>query len=141
MTTNEKKLTRSLDDLLKIDTLIGNLFKRNPSLQNTKFGYAYKRFFEKNIEQILSEYRKEIKLAQVNNALEDPKTNEILIDPQNPRGYKYSKEGLAKIISEEFEIEKEWFEKEIEVEPFFSSHVPEELLDEEKEELKGLLFE
>lgn len=133
-------MKKTFEELLKIDRLVGDLYKRNPALRNTKFGYAYKRFAEKNLDKIVTEYRKEINLAQLNNALEDEKTKEVLIDPQNSRGYKYSKEGLMKVISDEFEIEKKWFEKEVDVEPFFSAYVPEELLDEEKEDLKGILF-
>jgi hypothetical protein len=128
-------------ELIEIDELVGELYSKDKTLENSKFGYAYNRFTKKNISPIVKERNEKILYVRINNALEDKNTKEILKDHMDPvRGYKYSKDGLSKCIEEERKIMSEYEEKEFEVEPYISSLVPEGLSDEQKELLKGILI-
>ncbi|MEK6882279.1 MAG: hypothetical protein AABY22_21855 [Nanoarchaeota archaeon] len=133
-------MKKTFKKLREIDFVIGELYRANDSLRNTKFGYAYKRFVEKNYKPLFSELQEKVSIIRIDNALEDEKTKEILID-NNPlsRGYKYSREGLKKCIEQENKIVKEYDVKEVDVEPFISSFVP-KLTEEQEDTLKGFLI-
>lgn len=124
----------------EINKSLEHIYAKNPGLEKTKFDYAQKRFFEKNFSKIFNEYNQKLANIRINNALEDKTTGEILLDQMNPREFKYSKEGLIKCLNEEKELENEYNAKEIEVEPFISSFVPEVTTETEKELLTGLLI-
>lgn len=132
---------KSFKELQEIDSLVANLYKQQPGLENTKFGYAYKRFSEKFYFPKVKEMSNEVMNARIDNSLEDPTTKEVLSDP-NPRGrgFKFSREGLKKVIELENQITEKWENKEIEVEPHISSYVPEVLTEEQAEMLKGILL-
>ena len=135
-------MIKTYKDLQNIDEVVGGLYRKDPTLEQTKFGYAYKRFVEKNYIPVMKELRELLVNARIDLAMEDPKTKEVLTDP-NPqsRGFRYDKEGLKAIIQKEKEIMAEFDKKEIEVTPFISSFVPEGLTDEDKEMLKGCVIE
>lgn len=126
--------------LQELDFAVSQLYARNPSLKQSKFGYSYNRFFKKNYEKPLKEFQEAIVDVRIDNALVDEKTQEILTDQTNPRGYKYSKEGLKKVIKDENKIIAEWQDRQVEVEPFFSPFVPEELTEGERELMVGLII-
>lgn len=133
-----KKTFKQLRDA---DFLVGLLYKDNPELEKGKFGYAWKRFINKNYMKHLKEFQNELLDVRIDNALEDEKTKALLTDATNPRGYKYSKEGLKAVIKKENEITDKWEDKEIEVEPYILpiESLP-ELNEDEREELTGILI-
>src|SRR5258708_5668304 len=131
-------MVKTFRELQDLDQLVGGLYARVPTVKDTKFGYAYKRFVEKNYIPTLKDFQEEIATVRVEFALEDDKTKEILIDRANPRGYKYSKAGTKQVMFEEKKVMDKWDTFEIEIKPFISSYVPVELNEEEIESLKGL---
>ncbi len=132
---------KTFKELQELDVLVGALYKRNTELQKGKFGYAYKRFVDTNYVKILKEYQHKINDARIDFALEDPITKEILKDKEDSRGFKYSKDGLKKVILKENEITDEFNPKEVEIDPYFISEASlPELSDEEREQLIGVLI-
>lgn len=133
-------MKKTFNELNEIDLVIGELYSKNPTLRDTKFGYAYKRFAENNYIPLYKEMIEAKNNARIDNALEDEKTKEILLDPASQRGFKYSKEGLKSVIKAEKQIQELFDVKEIEIKPFISSFIPEEITDEQKELLTGILI-
>lgn len=133
-------LQRTFNDLQNIDNIVGRIYQRIPTLQESKFGYAYKRFSEKNIIPAFKEYNNLITDIRVEHALEDEKTKEVLTDKTSNRGFKYSKEGLKKVIAAERELMDSFGEKAFDVEPYIAAYVPEDLTEEEREVLAGILI-
>ena len=133
-------MKKTFKELQEIDLIVGGIYHRKPELRNTKFGYAYKRFVKKNYQPLVDEYQLELQDVRIENAMVDEKTKEILIDRLNPRGYKYSKEGLKQVIKDENQISNKFDLKETEIEPFLSSYIPEDLTEEETEILTGIVI-
>lgn len=131
---------RTFKDLSELDQLVGMAYQRDDKLKNTKFGYAYKKFTEKNYIPLVKEFQEEIQNVRIDHALEDPTTKEILSDKNNFRGYRYSKAGLKQVMVEERKIVDKWNEKEVEIIPYICASIPEELEPEEIEKLKGLVL-
>ncbi len=104
---------------MEIDNLVGSLYQENKSIENSKFGYAYKRFVDKNYVPTLTEYNKELVVIRVD--------------------YKYSKQELVNVIKAEDKLQEKYGKIEIEIIPFISVHVP-ELSEELKERLTGLVL-
>lgn len=137
-------MKKTFKDLLEIDGMVGLMYKKNPILKDTKFGYGYKRFYIKNIEKIKEEFTNELTDLRIDNALVDEKTKALLSDPNpNSRGFQYSKEGLKALIKAENELEDKWDLKEVEVEPYFIKRefFPENLTDDQFEVFTGVLLE
>lgn len=134
-------MTKTFKELQKIDNMVAELYRDNATLEKTKFGYAYKRFAEKNYYPKAREYNEAIQLLSVDNALEDTTTGEILVDRANLRGFKFSKQGLKSVMKQENDLQKVWDAKEFEVEPYISSYIPKELTEEQFEMLKGIVLE
>ena len=135
-----KKMTKTFRELIEIDGIVARLYQTDPELKKTKFFYAYQKYYAKSYAPVQEELQTAIQMARINNALEDEKTKEILLDQSNPRGYKFSKDGLRKCIEEEQKIVKEFENREVEIVPYISSLVPEGLTDEEKELLTGVVI-
>ena len=136
-----KKITKTFEELLIIDAMLGSLYQEFPKLRDSKFYYAYKRFYEKNIKKIQKEYIDELTDVRINNALEDKETKAILTDQKSNRGYLYSKDGLKKVIKDEKKVENKFFEKVVEIEPYFmTTPVPSEVSQELTEMLTGLII-
>ncbi len=135
-------LKRTFSELQHVDVVVGQIYADFPGLkENTKFSYAYKRFLEKNFQPTLKEFQDAIAFVRLDNALEDEKTKEVLFDSTpGSRGYKYSKEGLRKCMEEEVKMIDKYNAKEIVIEPYISSQVPEGLTKEQTEVLKGLVI-
>lgn len=134
-------MKKTFKQLVEIDSIIGNMYEKNDKLELSKFGYAYKRFAEKNYYPHLKEYQQKIQDARIDKALEDSETKAIITDKENPRGYKYNKEGLKNLIKEENRLSDEWDIKEFEIESFYckEENLP-ELSDEQREKLTGILI-
>jgi len=134
-------MVKTFKELQEVDILVGALYEKNPGLKDGKFGYSYKRFIEKNYMSHLKEFQHELNDVRIDNAIEDPKTKEILRDPTNSRGFRYTKEGLKKVIEQENEINEKWNVKEIEVEAFICpiESLP-TLTDNQREALVGILI-
>jgi hypothetical protein len=133
-------MKRTCEQLKEVDEVVASLYNKIPTLKNTKFAYAYKRFFEKNLKLIFDEIREEILDVRINNALEDKETKEILVDSTNERGYKFDREGLKNVMKEEKKIFDKFNKKEIEIEPYFTDYIPEEIEEHQREFLKGLII-
>ena len=127
--------------LQEIDQMMGELYQTKPNLKESKLGYAYKRFSDKNYLPVVRNFQDELSIVRIENALEDPITKEILSDKTNVRGYKYSKAGLKECILAEKRIIDEWDTKELEIKPFYTKDIPEGLTEEQIILLKGVLFE
>ena len=136
----EQKITKTFKELSELDALVGALYAKNRSLEQTKFGYAVKRFFEVNYVPVVRDYNEELKELRVKYALTDKVTNEVLIDAQNPRGFKYGKEDQIKLMKEERALAESYDTKVIEVTPFISGFIPKEATEYDKEQLKGLII-
>lgn len=125
-----------------IDEIIGLIGNKNPKLVDSKFAYAYKRFYEKNLKRIFRDYQDALLGVRIDCALEDKNTKQILRDANDQRhgGFAYSKEDLKRVVQEENRIIDEYEQKEFEIEPYICSQIPEELSDEQKEILNGVLI-
>ena len=133
-----KKVT--FKELQEVDQMVGGLYQKNAKLQESKFGYAYKRFADKNYIPLVKEFNEELGALRVQYALEDPATKEVLIDRMSPRGFKYNKTSLITLMAEEKKLADTWDNKVIEVVPFLSSYIPEDLETEQREMLDGLVL-
>lgn len=135
-------VTKTFKQLREADTIVAKLYERFKELEHGKFGYAWKRFAEKNYAEYLKEFQRELGDIRVDNALEDKETKAILRDKENHRGYQYSKAGEKKVIEQENALVKKWEEKEIEVEPYYIQEESLPVLDQyERESLEGMLIE
>ncbi len=133
-------MIKTFKELKEVDNLVGTLFAKNPTLRDSKFGYAYKRFVQKNFMPVATEFNEALVAVRVDCAMEDPITKEVLADPANPRGFKYDKTGLKQVMFEESLLVKKWDELEIEVTPYLSPMIPEGLTEEETAILAGLVL-
>jgi len=134
-------IKKTFKELGTIDNMIGSLYRKHEKLERTKFGYAYKRFADKNFYPHAEKYQQDLGMIRIDNAMEDKDTKEVLVDRSNQRGFKYTKQGLKDCIKAEIKLNNEWDEKEIEIEPYMSSMIPAELSEEEVNMLRGLVFE
>ncbi len=135
-------MVKTFKELREIEFLVSRLYAENPALEKTKFYYAYKKFAEKNYVPTLRECKDAIGMAGVDNALEDPKTKEMLIDsdPKSLTGFKMDRAGWKNYLVAAEKINDEYNAKEIEVEPYISSYIPEGLTEEDREMLTGLVI-
>lgn len=127
-------------DIKKLDELVGEMYTKDKTLKDTKFGYAYKRFVEKNYIPTQKEFNEAIQMCWIDNTLEG-KDKEVLKDPTDRRGFKFSKEGLKKVIETEKKLIEEYEAKEITIVPHIPSYVPPlDDLDEEEIELLNIFI-
>lgn len=137
MTTEIK---RTIKEIQEIDQIVAGLYGKDAKLQQGKFGYAYKRFVEKNYQPAITRLQEKLADVRVDFALTDPTSKELLLDKENARGYKYDKDGMKKVMEAERKLAKDWETEEITITPFISKEVPKELSDEQKEILKGIII-
>lgn len=133
-------MKKTFKELQEIDILVGGLYQRNPKLRDSKFGYAYKRFTDKNYVPHVREFNEELSALRVQHALEHPSTKEVMVDLQSPRGYKYSKSELINLMGAEKRLQDEWDKKEFDITPFLSATIPDELEEEHREMLAGIVL-
>lgn len=134
-------MTKTFKQLQEADNVVGEMYAKNPDVKNTKFGYAWKKFAEKNYSPIIKELNEKLADNRLENALEDPNTKEILYANAERTEYRFSKEGLKKLITSNRAILEEYSNREFEITPFFSTYIPEDLTDEQREVLTGLVIE
>lgn len=134
-------MKKTFKELRDIDLMVGGLYGEFPHLKKTKFGYAYKRFIDKSYQPIFNEFQDEINSCRIDNALENPITKEVMLDKENPRGFKYSRDGLRNCIEQEKKISKNWESREVEVTPFIIPVIPDELNEFQVDQLRGIIFE
>ena len=132
-------MKKTFKELQEIDQLIGYLYQVDPKLKDTKFGYAFNKLSNHVLVPAINKFRERIEIIRVNNALEDS-NKAILLDKENPRGFKYSKEGLTKCMEEEIKLTEAYDKEEFEFEPYISSFTPEQLTEDQKELLTGILI-
>lgn len=133
-------MIKTFEELMEIDNLVGLLYREDPALPKTKFGYAYKKFYKDNIKDTFEEYRDNLADARLELALEDEKTHEVITDETSPRGFKFNKDSLIQLILKERKIKEEFFKKEIKIIPYFSTFIPPTLDIDEIAELQGLII-
>jgi hypothetical protein len=135
-------MTKTFGELLEIHDLMEDMFTKNESLRNTKFGYAYKRFFEKNTKPLSDKMREEVADNQLENALVDEKTKEILYTDARQLNYRFDKEGTKRVIDFNRKIFKEYKEKVVEIIPWIITQDKDkpELTLEQQEMLTGLII-
>jgi len=129
----------TIKEIFKADQLMANIIKRDPMIERGKLGYAWTRFVDKNVSSFQKEYNTKILSVRIENALEDEK-KALIRDSADPRGFKYSKQGLKKCIEEEKKLSDEFENTEIEIVPYFCKSLP-DLKEEEIEMLKGMVIE
>jgi len=141
MVTNMKTNIKTFKAIREADILVGQLYQATPGLSETRFGYAWKRFTDKNYIPALKKLQELINDARIDNALEDPITKEILRSETDPRGFKYTKEGLKAVIKKENEINNQYDLVEIEVESHIviEKNLP-KLNDEQRDALVGMVI-
>lgn len=133
-------MKKTFKDLLEADLVVGALYEKNPTLKDTKFGYAWTRFYTKNIEPTRKEMNEELMDARVEYALTDTKTLALVLDEKSRTGYAHSKDDFKKLLTQERKIFDSYTKKEIEVEPHISSEIPKDITEIELESLKGLVL-
>ena len=52
-------LKKTFEQLKEIDNIVGGLYTKNIKLKDGKFGYAYNKFYVKNIKPLLDEMNEE----------------------------------------------------------------------------------
>lgn len=137
----QKAMIKTFKELQEVDIMVADLYKKNPKLKDSKFGYSYKRFSDKNYAPIVRDFNEELGMLRVKHALEDSTTKEVLIDRMNVRGFKYDKKNLVELMQAERKLEEEFYAKEIEVKPFLSTMIPDDMEEPQVDLLKGLVFE
>lgn len=133
-------MKKTIGELIEIDSVVGSLYKKNENLENSKFGYAYSRFVKKNLQSYVDSQIEKVYDIRLENAMEDKETGEVIPDNSSVRGFKFSKESLKKVVSQERKIEKEFLAKEVELELFLTSYIPEVISEYEKEILSGVVL-
>lgn len=125
----------------KIMKVWNNMADQDETLLKTKFGYAMKRFFDKNIDIVFKDYNQKLTSIRIDHALVDEKTKALLtkeVKTPGGREFEYGKEELKAVIAAEQKLEAEWEKKEFDIYPYICKDVPE--LDEvQLEVFKGFV--
>lgn len=127
-------MKKTYKELRKIVKTINDILQRDKNLEQTKFWYAVRKFRKLNVEPIDEERNEKLADEQLNQALVDAKTQEVLKDEKG--NYKFSKDGIKNLN----DFLRKFEENEYEVTPYISSFVPDGLLEEEVELLKGIVL-
>ncbi len=141
MIKKTQTVKKTYRELLNLNMLVNSLQAENPSLLESKFGYGYKRFLEKGVQDIFDDYNLAVADIRVDNALINESTKAVLTNGSG-RGFEYSKEGQKAVMAAELALNRKWFKKEFDVEPYFvkSEDLP-KLNEDQMELIKGLLTE
>jgi len=131
-------MIKTFQELTEVDNIVVKLYRTNPTLKDSKFGYAYKRFYQKNYEPTLKELQEKLTDLAVEHALEDKETKALLKDAKG--NYEYTKDGKIKLMKAERELLEQTNNKEIEIEPHISPMTP-ELTEYEFDALNGLVVD
>lgn len=134
-------MKKTFKEFTEMNGAYAQLKQINPKIDNTKFGYAWKKFFSKNVEPIFNEYNTCVADTRIDLALTDKVTGEMLIDPMPGRGFKYDKEGMKAVIKAEQKLEKEWEGKEYNVTPYICTAQIPEMNEQQQEIFEGTIIE
>lgn len=149
--------TKTFKEIRDFNIAVNNFMRREPTNSQTKIGYALKRVSEKSVTKAVKEYQNayqeayytNVETVQVDNALVDEKTKAILSAPEgSPRPYMYDKDGLKVVMDAERKFNnetgpallEEFDKKEFDIEPYYTTDIPEDLTEEEKEAFKGFVI-
>ena len=134
-------IKKTFSDIKEIDEIYGRLIGDGKNgFEQTKLGYAFKRFTEKNTKKIFSEFNDILQDIRINNALTDKSTGAILYKPDG-QSFQFSPDGLKAVLKGIKDTTNEWENKEFDIEPFICSDIGTiELSDEEREILTGALI-
>lgn len=132
-------MKKTLKEIIDIVDVIEQLYKKDPELEHTKFGYAVKRFMKDNYQEYFDNFRDQLEMIRIEHALTDEKTAAVITDKDNIRGFKYSKDQFKAVREAEKKFEKEWKDQEIDVKVYVSTFVP-EMTEYQREVLEGILI-
>jgi hypothetical protein len=134
-------MLKTFKELQEIDSIHGRLLK-NPSFKQTKLAYAFKRFTQKNLVKIFTDFNNSNQDIRIDNALVDEKTKALLYK-EDGENFQFSKEGLKAVMKQLRENKETWDIKEFEIEPFICKEPLDESLKLEENEvelLKGVII-
>lgn len=133
-------MKKTFKELNEIDLIHGNLLAKE-GFRVTKLAYAFKRFTDKNLVKIFSEFNISNQDIRIDNALVNETTKAIIYKPDG-QDFEYSKEGLKNVMKQLRENKEKWDIKEFEVEPFICSDLGDVTFTEDEiEKLKGVIIE
>ena len=132
-------MIKTFEDLKEISEVYGRI--SSPEFLKTKLGYAFKRFYEKSMTPIFTDFNDLLQDIRIDNALTNKDTGEILYQP-DARNFKYTPEALKIVLNKIKEFTREWDKKEFEVKPFICNEIPSiiEFTEEEKVLLEGVIL-
>lgn len=132
-------IKKTFKELLEIDEVHGKLLQQE-GFENTKLGYSLKRFSDKNIKKIFTDFNDVKQNIRIDNALVDEKTGALLYHTDG-QSFKFTKEGLKRVISSIREATDVWDSKEFDVEPMICTELTGiELTGEDREILKDVVI-
>lgn len=133
-------MKKTFKELKGIDGIYGDLLGRIENFEQTKLGYAFKRFSDKNLTKLFSDYNSALQDMKIDHALTDKETGAILYTPDR-KDYLYTPENLKTVLKKSREMQDEWSPKEFDVEPFICKNIDAvNLTDDEKEQLEGVII-
>ena len=112
---------------------------------NTKIAYVIKKVLGK-LSKILEDYNDELEDIHIECCSVDEKGVIEYDVTKNASGheirhYRFTKDNLMEKRQKERELLKEWGGKDFEVEAFYTTEVPEDMTQEEKEALEGFVLQ
>lgn len=131
-------MKKTYKELMEVINVVDGLYAKTPTLKDSKFGYAFKKFFDKNCASLVKEFNEKLQDANLEFALVDEKTKEVLYTDEKRTYYKMDKASSQKLIDFNRKLTREYEPKEIEITPFISKYKP-ELSEYQEEVLRGLL--
>ena len=131
-------MKKTFKELLEINQIYAELLKEE-DFKGTKLEYAFKRFNEKNLKNIFTDYNDALQDNRIENALTDPTTGAILYD-KSGQNFQYSKEGLKNVLKKNKKTTEEWDNKEFEITPFICKDNVIEFNEEETALLTGVIL-
>lgn len=133
---------KTFKELIEFNKTWNEWFRKSPSMENTKIGYAIRRVIRKSIQPIFDEYNLELSSIRIDHAKTDG--NGILMLDHNPtgRGFQYDSEGLKEVLKGEHTLDKIWNPKKFSIEPYFckEENIPADITDEQREMFEGLII-
>jgi len=105
---------------------------RDKDEPQTKLSYAVARML-KRCQKPIEDYNARNEDIRLNEALEDEKTKAVLMEGQQ---YKFSKQGLKKVVEEQRKL----LDEEVEIEPYIATAVPANLSDDVRVSFEGFVI-
>lgn len=125
--------------LREFKEVVDSMFRKE-GFENTKLGYAIKKFIQREVAPIVKKYNAELDDIQIEHALVDEKTKAVLLNESGKgRPFQYDKEGTKAVNKAENALVEKWDKEEFEVEPYLCKE-PVIVTESEMEVLKGLVL-